>query len=160
MQRYCNAADGGASANSCLSSRSSSMSLKSSTCIVRYEQQLQMLFLAHRFQLKCWGSVPLGRRGKSASQEPAYKFIWCAVHRADGKGTEDSVWLYSYAHVTQSLFILTFSCLYFLDIGTNSLQSLSERSVIYSIYFVVCSANSSYIICLVNTLRILLYHTC
>ena len=78
--------------------------------MVRYEQPLQRLFLSHAFELKCWGSAPLGRRGKSAARDSQYKFIWRSGHGAHVEGMEHYTWFYSSAHVIQCEFILILNC--------------------------------------------------
>ena len=78
--------------------------------MIRCEQQLQMFFLSHAFELKYWGSEPLGRRGKSASRESQYKFIWRSDHGAPVEVMEHYTWFYSSAHVIQCEFILILNC--------------------------------------------------
>ena len=68
MLRDSKAKERWACANPCISACSCSISLYQSICMVRYEQQLQRLFLSHSFELQCWGSATLGRTGKHASR--------------------------------------------------------------------------------------------
>ena len=68
MSRDWKASERGALSNSCFASCRWCRFVDPSTCMLRYEQQLQRLFLSHSFELQCWGSATLGRRGKPASR--------------------------------------------------------------------------------------------